>query len=944
MASLFAQRQENLARLYEDSSGNKRRRFRGHYRPPRRRHLRHRPFTLQSYNTKACRGAQVAAALRRAGSTLAELGPLFGAYRARPCSILPSGLTMNTPGLPSEDADFKRGTFKPVAILVGILLVGGAILFAVLSGHQEAQTLTKEAVNKEIQAIQLLPQPEQTPRWRKWAATENEPLLRQEAFSHLAWAKDKTSIPAIIAGLSAVEHSVRGTAAVALAEFGTPDADAARPALLKAFAESDDSDKPQIAWCLVALKESSAFDSIMAVYRLGHLASVERLDRYPAFDAEMLAGLVPLDKIASLAADPSESVRQLVATTLSRSADPKYTDTLIHLVQDKVVEVAREAAVGLGKIGNERATQPLVQALSSADKASREKFLQALRDGIGANGLVLALRTVNHEKADTEKFQTKQIFDMLRDLEDPRGGDALVSYIRTNPKPHWKFEAAMRLAEIGDVRAAEVLGWRMKQDPLKLYNEVDWPELRRDDNERVFAARMLADLAIVHPDQRDVIAHAAEDGVLYWLDPANKPQPHANGMRFLAAIGSTKALPLLEGWADPKEKLPNEGAQPPFPESWATAQSALRYLGWTKDPRGWNILEKQLHRRNKKLDVSWDSLMQGGLTILGMTLRALGVGAADGFSEWGDSRSFADLVRYAEDPMEQEQGRSEACFALSWVANDDQMKEVVKKVRDNTKSDPKSSFMRQCYLETLIHRPVADATSGLIDLLSPSVTDVEERHQAARAIGMGGMTPAMIPAIFAKLSDVSLKSDAALALILGADSDTAARAIATYNDPNAPAEAIEELKDVYNKTFGYWSRKNLDNGDIARWVGNAESIAHVKVRDQASQDWPRAILGRNLVESIEMDNGPHSMTRVQLRVRLLQDALGTNDVKRAEAVRILKFIKEKGVLMALRNEAGPVGEMARKAFFEIMNPKASSDSVPESPKAEQRGSSTAPQR
>jgi HEAT repeat protein len=851
---------------------------------------------------------------------------------------------MNTPGLPSEDGDFKRGAFKPIAIVVGILLVGGAILFAILSGHQEAQTLSKDAVNKEIQAIQLLPQADQIPRWRTWAAAENEPMLRQEAFAHLAWAKDKASIPAIIAGLGAVEHAVRGTAATALADFGAPDASAARPALLKAFAEADDADKPQIAWCLVVLKESSAFDGIMAVYRLGHLASVERLDKYPAFDAELLAGLVPIDKIASLANDPSESVRQLVATTLSRSADSKYTDTLIHLVQDKVVEVAREAAVGLGKIGNDRATQPLVQALSSADKASREKFLQALRDGIGANGLVLALRTVNRDKPDTEKFQTKQIFDMLRDLEDPRGGDALVGYIRSNPKPHWKYEAAMRLAEIGDVRAAEVLGWRMKQDPLKLYNEVDWPELRRDDNERVFAARMLADLAIVHPDQRDAIARAAEEGVLYWVDPANKPQPHANGMRFLAAIGSTKILPLLEGWADPKEKLPNEGAQPPFPESWATAQSALRYVGWMKDPRAWNILEKQLHRRNKKLDVSWDSLMQGGLTILGMTLRALGVGAADGFSEWGDSRAFSDLVRYAEDPMEQEQGRSEACFALSWCASDDQMKEVVKKIRDNTKTDPKSSFMRQCYLETLIHRPVPEATAGLIDLISPAVTDVEERHQAARAIGMGGMTPAMIPTISAKLSDVSLKSDAALALILGADSDTAARAVATYNDPSIPAEAIEELKDVYNKTFGYWSKKNLENGDIARWVANAEAIAHVKVRDQPSQDWPRAILGRNLVESIEMDNGPHSMTRVQLRVRLLQDALGTNEVKRVEAIRILKFIKEKGILMALRSESGPVGEMARKAFFEIMNPKASSESVPESPKAQQRGGSAAPQR
>jgi HEAT repeat protein len=836
---------------------------------------------------------------------------------------------------PSEDGNFKRGAFKPIAIVLVIALVAGGAAFAFMGAKTEAQSLSKEDVNKEILDIQVLPRADQLPRWRKWADAENEPRLQQEAFVHLAWAKDKQSVPSMIKALGAIDHGVRGTAATALADIGSPDADAARPALLKALGEADSADKPQISWSLVALKEPSAFDAVLGEYRLGHLAEVQRLDGFPAFDANKLASLVSLDKIASLKGDDSNSVRQLVASTLSAHADPKWTDTLIQLVKDKDVDVAREAAVGLGKIGNATATQPLIDALAKADKASREKFLQALRDGIGANGLVLALKTVNHDKPDTEKFQTKQIFDMLKDLEDPRGGDALYDYIASNPKVHWKVEAAMRMAEIGDVRAAEVLGWRMEQDPLKLYNDVDWPELRRDDNERVFAARMLADLAILHPEKRDYLLKNAEKGVLYWVDPANKPQPHANGMRFLAAIGSQRAIPLLERWADPKEKLPPEGAQPPFPETWATAQSALRYLGWTKEPRAWGILEKQLHRRMKKLDVSWESLNQGGLTILGMTLRAIGVGAADGFAQWGDSKAYDDLVKYIEDPMENEQSRTESCFALAWVANDDQMKDVVKKVHDNTKTDPKATFLRTCYLEAVIHRPVPEATAPLIDQLTPSVPDIEVRNQMARAIGMGGITRNMVPQIYAKLTDVSLKADASIALILGADSDTASRAIATYNDKDVPAEAIEELKDVYNKTFGYWSDHNYETGDVARWVDNAEAIAHVKVHD-ALQDWPRIILGRNLVESIEIDNGPHSMTRVQLRSRLMTDAKSGNDVKRAEAIRILKFIKEKGVLMALKNEPAPLGDLAGQAFFEVMNPKATAESVPASPKSQKQ--------
>jgi HEAT repeat protein len=872
----------------------------------------------------------------RTFSAIARHG-LCGIVRRGPRTAI-ERMFMNYGALPAEDGNFKRGAFKPIAIVIGLALVAGAVIFAFLGAHSETQTLSKEQVNKELQQIQLLPKAEQVPRWRKWAAVQNEPRLEQEAFVHLAWARDKASIPAIVKGLSDADHGVRGTAAMALVDFGTPDADAAKPSLLKALSEADNSDKPQICWALVALKETAAFDAVLAEYRLGHLAEVQRLDGFPAFDAEKLAGLVSLDKMASLTSDESASVRQLVATTLSRDADPKWTDTLIKLVQDKDVDVAREAAVGLGKIGNERATQPLVEALSKATKESREKFLQALRDGIGANGLVLALSTINHEKFDTEKFQTKQIFDMLKELEDPRGGDALYAYIVKNPKPHWKVEAAMRMAEIGDVRAADVLGWRMEQDPLKLYNDIDWAELRRDDNERVFGARMLADLAVLHPEKRDYLLKTAEPGVLFWVDPDVKPQPHANGMRFLAVVGSPKAVPLLERWADPREKLPPEGAQPPFPETWATAQSALRYVGWERTPRGWAILNKQLHRRMKKLDASMDSLMQGGLAILGMTLRALGVGAADGFAQWGDPKAYDPLVKYIEDPMENEGSRNEACFALAWVATDDQMKEVAKKVHDNAKTDPKSNFLRTCYLETLIHRPVPDATESLVDLLTPAVPDIEVRNQMARAIGMGGLTPAMIPALQAKLSDVSLKADATLALILGADADTAARAVAMYNDPGVPAEAIEELKDIYNKTFGYWSDRNYENGDVARWVENAEAIAHVKVNG-ALQDWPRIILGRNLVESVEIDNGPHSMTRVQLRVRLLNDALNGSELKRAQAIRILKFTKEKGALMALRSAPSPVGEMAKQAFFEVMNPKATGESIPESPKAQNQNAS-----
>ena len=154
------------------------------------------------------------------------------------------------------------------------------------------------------------------------------------------------------------------------------------------------------------------------------------------------------------------------------------------------------------------------------------------------------------------------------------------------------------------------------------------------------------------------------------------------------------------------------------------------------------------------------------------------------------------------------------------------------------------------------------------------------------------------------------------------------RTLATYND--AKPEAMEELKVIYNQTFGYWSDKNYENGDVSRWIENAQACGHVKVHD-GLQDWPKLILSR-AIQGIEFDNGPHSITRVQFRSRLIADAKGSNDVKRQSAIGILKFMKEKGVLMALRQEPGQLGELARQAFFEVMNPKLSGERLPDAPK------------
>jgi HEAT repeat protein len=823
------------------------------------------------------------------------------------------------------DGNFKKGRFNPVVILIGVLAVAGLAVFLMIGFKQDAEKLTVEQGEERKKQIFVLPKAEQIPEWRKWAASEASDELRNEALKQLAWAKDPEGVPLAIKALSYPTESVQAMAATALAEYGRPMGEPGRDALLMAMKTAGKGAKPQIAWALVVLGDTRAFDDVMALYRLGHLSQVQRLGGGVAFDPAKVVGLVSLDKLASMANDESPAVRQLVATVLSDNAEAKWTDTLIKLVQDKDSEVARQAAPGLGRITEPRAREPLIDALKQADKDSRAKFLEALRDGIGTEGLVLALRSV----AEDEKlawYQTKQIFDKIHDsknggqgLNDPRGGNSLYAYIESKPHIHYQWRAAVALAAIGDIRAVPTLAKRLRMDPLKIYSDQrDWEmELKRDDNERVIASRMIADLAMLHPDKRALIAEQAEDALIFWIHEL--PSPHANGLRALAAMESTKDIEALRKWANPSVPLPKEGQQPPMPEEFVIAQSALRYEGWMKDERAWSVLEKSLNKRKNErneYDVTMDGLMQGGVAILGMSLRALGVGAADGFSEWRDHKAFKWMLDYVADVKNNEQSRMSACAALAWVAEREDFLEIAKRIQEYSGPEKSDQFRRACLLETLIQRPVPGTAPALLSLMSES-SALETRHQVARAMAKGGFDQTIEAKLFEMMNNEVLMNDAALALILGSSPEVAARAVALYG--NKPKAALDELGELWYRSFGYWSTEDLEAGLLFKYVDNAEAITRVSIR-LTPQEWARVMLIRQL-DNLVFDNGPHSFTRVVLRSRLYDMARGNDEAKRGGAIRTLKFMKEQGVLLALRDEKGPAGEMARAAYFELMNPK-----------------------
>ena len=59
-------------------------------------------------------------------------------------------------------------------------------------------------------------------------------------------------------------------------------------------------------------------------------------------------------------------------------------------------------------------------------------------------------------------------------------------------------------------------------------------------------------------------------------------------------------------------------------------------------------------------------------------------------------------------------------------------------------------MVRGCYLLTLTRRTMPDASPALLDLVKAD-TDLEVRHTASRALGLGGLSAAAVSTLNAKL-------------------------------------------------------------------------------------------------------------------------------------------------------------------------------------------------
>jgi hypothetical protein len=558
---------------------------------------------------------------------------------------------------------------------------------------------------------------------------------------------------------------------------------------------------------------------------------------------------------------------------------------------------------------------------ASVDDATVAR-LRSLRDEQGGAALLAELEHLPAEPERAFALQ-KLVFDWVGDLNDPGAADALATFLSRPQHPHFETRAAQALAALGDLRAVPFLSHRLRLDPIYIYGDAHaWEQpLRRDDRERVASARLLAELAELHPWARASISEQAEGDLWFWL--VAYPTPHANGLRALASLGSPQHIAELRAWAEPQEPLPAEGQEPPLSEAWIVAQSALRYFGQSREPAAFSVLMQALERRPRDLDVSLEAINAGGVAMLGLSLRALAVGAANGLSELHDGRAFNPLVKYVEDPGNHEQSRFSAGAALGWVGSDKELEQLASRIAKSapaTEREAETLF----FIEGLCARPLPRAAQLLLPMLDAR-EPLKLREAAARAIGRNRIDPQSESMLLTLLRRPELKTHAALALMLGGSTRGALAAVQSYEGQTQPA--IAELKDVWSRSFGYFTRDDVANGTLFRYIENADTVAASLLGGQP-QTWARAALGTSL-QGLKLDNGPHSVTRVMLDDQLRNTARGSDPRLARLAVRAFVLLGESGHLLELARATGPIAQAARQAYRALLaenaaKPKAAS--------------------
>lgn len=554
-------------------------------------------------------------------------------------------------GMSDEEAIKKIGQRSSTSgKLVALLLVGGAVGL----GFQYVQSSKRYETRMEgLEAAGQLEGDALLNALRTELESTEYNDVKVRVIRNLAHFKDKGAVPQFTTALDNA-GIVRRAAALALAEIGSPAADSAKSALLKALPETDEKDRPQVVWALAVLKESSATDDILDQFTKGLLQG------QPNFDPKVITEALGITKLSSpaLTGHEDKSVRTLVAVALAEAASSEVVDPLVRMLQkpDEDSEVIRAAVAGLGRAGDPRAAGPLYKLMHDVP-AMRQSVLDALGRSTAAPELGTLLAQAK------EPLTRRDMVELVAKTHDPRSADPLAAMLGVQDEKT-RIAAAKALADLGDKRALEPL--------LALAKSPD----DRVGNDAVDALSVLG-----APEAGKVLVKLASEF----------PHRKSTIMRALGASGTSSASAMLI-----KElKGDDIGA-------------ATKALGQLRDKRAYPILVSML-KRDPKIDFA----RPGVVTEMAYRNRLEAMTGLR-YYQRPDPKTAAALSTIIEDEEDDPRLRLSAGATLGQIAD----AELFNMMLEKASSSELPEQARVAYAQGLWRRPNPALGGKLVSLLT----------------------------------------------------------------------------------------------------------------------------------------------------------------------------------------------------------------------------------
>jgi HEAT repeat protein len=215
--------------------------------------------------------------------------------------------------------------------------------------------------------------------------------------------------------------------------------------------------KSNPALSLGAIRDRRAFGPLL---ELAEGDQVPFIQRVCAIDGLGLLGDArAVEPLLRALSDPGSNIRYSAAAALGRLGDARAVEPLLHALSDPDEDVRSSAADALGLLGDARAVEPLLHALSDPDGRVRSSAADALGK-LGEPAVEPLIRVLS----DPRGYIRSSTADALGKLGEP----AVEPLIRvlSDPRGYIRSSAAEALRKLGDARAVEPL-IRALSDPDK---------------------------------------------------------------------------------------------------------------------------------------------------------------------------------------------------------------------------------------------------------------------------------------------------------------------------------------------------------------------------------------------------------------------------------------------------------------------------------------------